>query len=246
MLERLKRLQELRSAERLADAADSRFHVRVLEVKRWQQARLARCYADLAADPRHAGAVAFFLDEIYGTKDSAIRDRDLIRMYPTMKRLLPKFAFDTVDRALELDVLAEEFDQAIARALGDAPLNEASYLVAFRAVGRREERLHQVDLMKAVGEGLDLVVKKPMIYSALKMLRGPATLAGLGEMQQFLEAGFTAFRKMKGATYFLSTIAERETILIERILDGHPAPLAIVTEWEALAKNQAPKQTDSK
>jgi len=244
MLERLKRLQELRSAEQLAKAGDGGFQARVLEVKRWQQVRLARSYADLAADPRYDGAVTFFLEEIYGTKDSAIRDRDLIRMYPTMKRLLPKFAFDTVDRALELDVLAEEFDQAIARALGSSPLTEGCYLTAFRDVGRREERLHQVDLMRAVGEGLDLVVKKPMIYSALKMLRGPATLAGLGEMQQFLEVGFTAFRKMKGATYFLSTIAERETILIERILGGHPAPMAIVTEWEALAKNQAIKRTD--
>jgi hypothetical protein len=246
MLERLKRLQELRGAEQLAKDSDRAFHARVLEVKRWQQARLTRSYADLAADPRYAAAVAFFLDEIYGTKDSAIRDRDLIRMYPTMKRLLPKFAFDTVDRALELDVLAEEFDQAIAKTLGSESLTEASYLAAFRKVGRREERLHQVTLMRAVGEGLDRVVKKPMIYSALKMLRGPATLAGLGEMQQFLEAGFTAFRKMKGANYFLSTIAERETILIGRILDGHPSPLAIVAEWEALAKEQSGKQRTSK
>ena len=225
----------LRGREALADASDIRFHSQVKAVKLWQQQRLRRCYADLAADSRYAMAVAFFLDELYGTKDSAIRDRDLIRMYPTIKRLLPKFAFDTIDRALELDVLAEEFDQAMAKRLVGVPLTEASYAAAFRAVGRRVDRLHQVELMRHVGHGLDMVVKKPLIYSTLKMLRTPAQLAGLGEMQRFLEAGFSAFRHMNGAGHFLQTIEERETVLIGRLLDNHPDPFAIVAEWERMA-----------
>lgn len=237
MLERLKQLQSLRGKEALADASDLAFHERVKAVKRWQQQRLRRSYTDLAMDTRYAKAVAFFLDELYGTKDSAIRDRDLIRMYPTMKRLLPKFAFDTVDHALELDVLAEEFDQAIANHLAGAVLTEASYTAAFRAVDRRADRLHQVKLMRQVGHGLDLVVQKPLIYTTLKMLRKPAQMTGLGEMQQFLEAGFSAFRHMNGADFFLDTIAERETILIGRLLDNHPDPFAIVSEWERLRIN---------
>ena len=232
MLERLRQLEALRGREALADAGDIAFHARVNAVKAWQQQRLRRSYTDLAANPRYAKAVAFFLDELYGTRDSAIRDRDLIRMYPTMKRLLPKFAFDTVDHALEMDVLAEEFDQALAHELAGATLAESSYAAAFRKVGRRADRLRQVALMRAVGKGLDAVVEKRLIYSALKMLRRPARIAGLGELQQFLDEGFTAFRHMKGAEYFLETIATRETILIERILDNHPDPFAIVAEWE--------------
>ena len=232
MLERLKQLEMLRGREALADAADADFHARVTAVKLWQQHRLRRCYADLAADSRYAMAVDFFLEELYGTKDSSIRDRDLIRMYPTMKRLLPKFAFDAVDRALELDVLAEEFDQAIARQLAGATLTEARYAAAFRAVGRRADRLHQVELMRKVGQGLDRMVNKPLLYSTLKMLKKPSQLAGLGEMQQFLDAGFRAFRHMKGAEYFLQTIAERETMLVERLFDNHPVPFSIVAEWE--------------
>lgn len=237
MLERLRQLEALRGSEALADASDVTFHARVSAVKSWQQQRLRRCYADLAADSRYAKAVAFFLDELYGTRDSAIRDRGLIRMYPTMKRLLPKFAFDTVDRALELDVLAEEFDQAIASHLPGAALTDAIYAAAFRAVGRRTDRLHQVELMREVGRGLDMVVKKPLLYATLKMLRTPAQMAGLGEMQRFLEAGFSAFRQMNGADHFLATIAERETILIGRLLDNHPDPFAIVAEWESLKGN---------
>lgn len=234
MFERLKQLEALRGDEARANASDATFHAHVLAVKAWQQQRLRRTYADLAADPRYARAVAFFLEELYGTRDSAIRDRDLIRMYPTMKRVLPKFAFNTVDGALELDVLAEEFDQAIATRLAGAALNDTTYASAFRAVDRRADRLRQVELMREVGKGLGRVVKKPLIYTTLKMLRGPATLAGLGEIHRFLEAGFSAFRHMNGAAHFLETIAERETILIERLLDRHPEPFAIVKVWERL------------
>ena len=231
MLERLKKLQQLRGAESAAASRDAGFQMRLNAVKAWQQARLARSYADLGADTRYAPAITFFLDELYGVKDSTMRDRDLVRMYPTIKRLLPKFAFDTVNAALELDVLAEEFDQALTNALGRQPLTEANYLQAFRDVGRREDRLRQIVLMQAVGEGLDRMVKKPLIFSTLKMLRAPAQLAGLGEMQQFLESGFTAFRHMQGADYFLATIATREKILIGRILDGEADPLSVIDDW---------------
>lgn len=226
MLERLEKLQKLRGALAKREGCGADFDSRLKAVKTWQQARLARTYADLAADSRYAPAIEFFLDELYGIKDSTIRDRDLVRMYPTMKRLLPKFAFDAVAMALELDVLAEEFDQALTKALGNQVLTEANYLTAFRAVGRRDDRLRQVDLMQSVGEGLDRMVKKPLIFSTLKMLRAPAKLAGLGEMQQFLEAGFTAFRYMNGADHFLSTVASRETLLIERIMNGTLNPFA--------------------
>ena len=232
MIERLEQLERLRGHAARAAADDPNFEARVIAVKAWQQRRLRRCYADLAADPRYAKAIAFFLEELYGTKDSAIRDRDLIRMYPTMKRLLPKFAFEIVDRALQLDVLAEEFDQALAKQLGGRALTEASYATAFRAVGRRADRLRQVVLMREVGHGMDVVVKKPMIYTTLQMLRKPAQMAGLGAMQRFLEAGFSAFRHMNGADHFLQTIADREVVLIKRLLDNHPDPFAVVADWE--------------
>ncbi|MCA2999187.1 MAG: hypothetical protein ING75_11350 [Rhodocyclaceae bacterium] len=219
MLEHLNRLEELRGPTK----RESEFLADVKRVKQWQHARLRYTYHDLSIDHRFAPATAFFFDELYGEKDTAQRDRDLLRMYPTIKRLLPKFAFETLDNALALDVLSEEFDQALAAQTRGVAINNAVYCEAFRAVGRKVDRLRQVALMQEVGHGLDLVVKKPLIYSTLKMLRRPSKLAGLAEMQQFLEAGFSAFRHMKGATPFLHAIAERETALIEAIfLRGVP------------------------
>jgi len=100
MLDHLKKLESLRGGA----VHSARFLQKLQDVKRWQHVRLDRTYRDLAADARYAPAVAFFLDELYGAGDSikrsVLRDRELIRMYPTIKRVLPKFAFDAVEKAL--------------------------------------------------------------------------------------------------------------------------------------------------
>jgi hypothetical protein len=227
MIENLEKLEKLRGPDSL-ERNDAHFFKRLKAVKTWQQSRLKRTYPDLAADARYGPATAFFMDELYGVKDSALRDRDLIRMYPTIKRVLPQFAYDAVSKALELDVISEEFDQLLAQKIGDVAINEENYAQAFRDAGTMRERLRQVDLMRAVGAELDVVVKKPLIYSTLRMLRTPARLAGLSNMQQFLEAGFSAFKHMNGAEYFLETIATRETELIKRLFSGHPVPFEIL------------------
>jgi len=222
VLEHLNRLALLRGVGRHR----TDFLIEVKRLKRWQHRRLAHTYRDLAVDQRFGPATGFFLDELYGDKESALRDRDLVRMYPTMKRLMPKFAFDTVTSALALDVLSEEFDQALATRLRGKVISNASYCEAFRDVGRHADRLRQVALMQQVGEGLDAVVSKPLLYTTLRMLRRPSTLAGLGEIQRFLEVGFSAFRHMKGAGPFLHTIAQRETAFIETIFAGQMPDLA--------------------
>jgi hypothetical protein len=225
MLEHLARLKTLRGPD-AAKAQGADFRKRLLALKQWQSARLGRTYADLAAQPRYAPAVAFFLDDLYAPKDFASRDDAMLRIYPTMVKLLPAATVETVGLALELDVLAEEFDQAMAHALPSGNFSEAAYCEAFRAVKNEAGRMRQVALVPEVGHRLDEVVKKPLIYSTLKLLRRPAKVAGLGDMQAFLERGFTAFRHMGGADVFLNTIARREAALIKRIFSSHPSPFS--------------------
>ena len=56
------------------------------------------------------------------------------------------------------------------------------------------------------------------------MMRKPARAAGLGALQDFLERGFDAFRRMKGAREFLATIDARERRINDAILAGDDAP----------------------
>ena len=56
---------------------------------------------------------------------------------------------------------------------------------------------------------------------ALKMMRKPAELAGLGELQGFLERGYRAFSAMRGgAGEFVSIVVARERVISEALLAG--------------------------
>jgi hypothetical protein len=200
---------------------------RLAELKAWQAARLARTYADLAADPRYAKATAFFLGDLYGAKDFSGRDQAMLRIYPVMVRTLPMGAVETAALAIEVDALSEDLDRRVAAALGPGTIDESSYGQAYRQAGTRAERARQIELIDEVGRRLDLLVEKPFIYATLRVMRQPARLAGLQDLQTFLERGFEAFRHMGGAEEFLATIGGRETQILSRLFSGHPSPFSV-------------------
>ncbi len=182
----------------------------------WQSERLARTHADLLASPRYASTATFFLSEIYGPKDLSRHEEEVRRILPLMSKVLPVPGLETVCDAIELNALSESLDADMVAALGKKvfALDEAAYMEAYRAVGRRSERERQIALISHLGTSLDKLTRKSFIGAALSMMRKPAMLAGLGDLQTFLERGYGAFRTMKGAGEFLDTIASRELALL--------------------------------
>lgn len=192
----------------------------------WQARRLAMTYADLARDPRYRDAIAFFQAELYGGKDFSRRDADLGRIVPAMSRLLPEGVIRTVARATELNALSHELDAKLLDHLprADAQFRVEDYCRAFRRAGRQPDRRRQVALIGEVGAALDRYVRRPMVRSALALMRRPARLAGLEELQAFLEAGFGSFHRMGGAATFLATVSARENAILDAIFGGSNAP----------------------
>ncbi|HEX4944570.1 MAG TPA: hypothetical protein VFV55_09475 [Usitatibacteraceae bacterium] len=217
----LERLREMRGRE-----AHGHMSPRLAEVKAWQASRLARTYADLSANPRYAKATEFFLGDLYGAKDFSGRDEAMLRIYPVMVRTLPRGAVETASLAIEVDALSEELDRRVAACIEAGQVGEASYARAYRQAGTRAERMRQMELIGEVGRRLDALVVKPIFYLTLKLMRQPARIAGLEDLQTFLERGFEAFRHMAGADEFLATIASRETAILNRLFSGHPSPFS--------------------
>ena len=195
---------------------------RLAELKEWQSARLHRTYADIAGQPRYRAATSFFLDDLYGPKDFSGRDQAMMRIVPAMTRLLPASALETASLAIELEALSEDLDQRLAAALTGGSIDAASYGKAYRESSTRAERERQIDLIVAVGERLDALVKKPMVARMLRLMRTPASVAGLHDLQEFLERGFEAFRGMHGADDFLQLVRSRETEILSRLFSGRP------------------------
>lgn len=198
-------------------------------LRRWQAERLARSFADFLADSRMRPAAEFFLSDLYSDRDFSARDRDVALVMPLMARLLPENLLVAATDAIELAVLSHAFDLRLAehlaaRAKPTSPITERDYAQAYRATGCRRLRHHQIDLILEVGHTLDAAVKRHGVYRLLKASRLPAKLAGLSELQEFLERGFAAFDRLGGAEEFLGRIAEREKSVSRRLFEGHSQP----------------------
>jgi hypothetical protein len=209
--------QERGASAELAAALD--------RVAQWQARRLNATYADLAADPRYAEAIAFFQSELYGPGDFSKRDADLARVVPIMIRVLPDAVVEAVAMAMELSTLSHELDHALVGKLdASAPFTVAAYCDAYCACDNRLDRRRQIDLIVKTGRALDRYVRQPMLGPLLAMMRHPARAAGLSALQEFLEGGFASFAGMRDVDAFLEAIDARESAVMEAMFSGNRAP----------------------
>jgi hypothetical protein len=141
--------------------------------------------------------------------------------------MLPARVIETVAEATELNVLSHELDRGLLARLpsADGVFTVAQYCAAYRSPSDRAVRSRQIGLIGEVGAGLDRYVEKPLIRSALAMMRRPAGIAGLSVLHDFLERGFHAFRKMKGATVLAISMARARAP--SRLFEGDNAPRGI-------------------
>lgn len=203
-------------------------------VKHVQAQRFAGTYQDLLTSTSYAACANFFLEELYSAKDFAERDAQFARIAGALQRTFPQQVVATAVALAELHKLTEELDLAMALNWQLQPgLPDAqAYVLAWRAVGRREDRLWQLNTVLEIGQELGHLTRKPGLHFMLKMMRKPAELAGLGSLQNFLESGFKHFASLarnKGTvSSFLDTVKARESAWIARLFDADP--VACVTE----------------
>ncbi len=212
------------SALRQASQNDPALHGAITSVKRFQARRFAQTYADLLSAGPYKDAARFFLDELYSDKDYSVRDAQFSRIAGALQTFFPKQVVAIAVSLAELHALTEDLDHKMAREwlsqAGIAKADEAQrYGLAWRTVGRRKDRDTQLKDVLAVGDELDKLTGASGLRMMLKMMRRPASAAGLSSLQSFLESGFDTFAQMnkrgKGAQRFLEIVRARESLLVE-------------------------------
>jgi hypothetical protein len=214
------------NAERHLRAGEPAWAARVEAVKRYQQRRFELTYADLLTHPRYAGASNFFLDELYGPSDFTQRDAQFARIVPALVRLFPAEVVGAVKALAALHALSEELDSRMGRAVNDGPVDTAEYAKAWQQCGDAPGRERQIALLEEVGHALDALTRNPLLRHSLRMMRGPARIAGMSALHTFLESGFDTFRGMRGADEFLGLIGGRERSLAATLFSVLPGQAA--------------------
>ena len=216
--------QQLRLGRGLRSEARADPHRAALRqrLRSWQSARLQRSHADLLTDARFERAARFFVTDLYSPAGFGKLEGEVDRVVPVMARLLPAAALETVADAVELDALSELLDAAMIDALGAAvmELDGRAYGAAYRQLGRRGDRERQIRLVEDLGRALAHLTRLPFIAGMLAMMRQPARLARLDELQDFLERGFTAFKATRDIDEFLRRIVTKEHRLMEAVFAG--------------------------
>jgi len=212
-------------AQRSAEAADPVLRAALPRLRDFQRARLAATYRDLVTSERYRAAAEFFLGELYGNLDPGPREQQLARAAGAFARALPAAALAVLEQAVALELLTQSLDAGLARLLAQAePITTDSYARAYRALGRRPERVRQIEMIVDIGEALDRWLARRAVGALLRLSRAPARAAGFGALQDFLECGYHAFRQLGGAGEFMATVKARESTLLERLYAGEPDP----------------------
>jgi len=178
--------------------------------------------ADLLGQQAPQASGGIFLSDLLRPQGLPHPRRGTGARRPIMVRVLPARALLTLLEAVKMDTLSESLDTAMVLALRrvgkSKNIDWPAYVAAYRTCGRKKDRENnRSSLIDQIGRTLDRLTRMPLIHFSLKLMSGPAHLAGLGALPSFLQRGFDAFSYMKGADEFLEIVIERETALMKEL-----------------------------
>lgn len=220
---------------RQARCSSAPLQQRTAWLRTWQSARFRLTYSDILQDPHMGQAARFFLTELYSDQEFARRDAQFARIAGTLERIFPDSVVKTATLLAQLHALSETLDACMARAwlqsapvANDLPFGEASSLNTYRMIwqsllaypGYVSARQEQLSTTQELGLQLQRHTRVPGLRFMLKMMRGPATAAGLHDLQRFLESGFDTFGQLGQANkvpLFLQTVLKRENDWIAQL-----------------------------
>lgn len=217
------------TAIRSAAYSDPTTQAATKAVKSFQARRFSGTYGDLLSSVEFGAAARFFLEDLYSDKDYSQRDAQFSRIAGALQTLFPQQVVATAVSLAQLHQLTEELDAQMAAAwISQAPSTRGDsvtrYMACWKHVARESDRKRQLDMVLRVGADLDRLTRTPGLRFMLRMMRRPASAAGLGSLQNFLESGFDTFAGMSAdgsrALEFLHTIQNRESTWIERLSRG--------------------------
>ena len=147
-------------------------------------------------------------------------------MYEIISHFLPDILLKLVKTVIKLNDLTQALDEKLWSVMQNElgvtdTITMDLYLAGYRLCDNYDERAYQIELIEQVGHMVDTTTKIPMIATTLKIVRAPVTRAGWGDLHDWIERGFFAFRHMHGAKEFLAAIRDREMSLLASAIPNH-------------------------
>ena len=197
----------------------------MVALKEWQCNRLLASHIELWKIKRFQPAIQFFISELYGPKDFSQRDADIAKVIPKMEKWLPEKALNSLGVAIHLNCLSQDIDYLMLEKFAELNVDlqnftAADYAQAYKNCGNTEQRAQQINSIEKLGTDLGKVVKIPGISMILRMARTPAKTMGVDALQQFLEDGLNAFKKLGTVSDFIYPVVTEERRIMHELFAG--------------------------
>lgn len=213
----------------------------LMALQNWQIQRLAFTHKMLLRQSEYRVATQFVLNEVYGGIDLSPVATDIGRALPAASRLFSEKVLITAAKALELNALTGELDEAMVQMhfqeLGHSTVTEQSYLEAYRACGHYGLRERQIELARGLGEGIDAYIASRMIYMGFKLAKQPARAAGLDSLYSFMQKGFDVLRPLGSASQFMDRITLPELRIVHDIKASVNNPFGFSSDFNIVVNN---------
>lgn len=207
-----------------------------MRLSAWQSERLRKTHFDLHQNEQFKPGLEFLLSDLYAPQDFSARDHNLERIFPKLVKYLPDKVLSTIAQLVELNHLTQALDHQLSELLcdasGAAEFTEDQYCEAYRACNNQDLRAHQIQQISEAGLLLDRYARSTFLHYSLKLAEGPAEMAGLAALHNFLARGFEAFHQMQNVDVLMSLLSTRESTILHRIYAGHPKPFELGADTE--------------
>jgi hypothetical protein len=191
-----------------------------LALQVFQSHRLRRDHADLAAEAQYQALGEFVFEELYGPHDFSARDDQARRLHQFI-HLVPGLALRDIQQVFELLAISNKLDESVAAWLValDAPIDfdEPLYERAYRLADNYDERIKQLELVRAVLYNVRQIARKPLLGTTLRHTQSLAYAAGMSDIHRFLHVGYQAIQPVKDIHRFVETVSLREQDRLDRI-----------------------------
>lgn len=191
--------------------------------------RLVVTYADFIEQKQYQNIPIFFRDHLYAPPNKEARDQALDSLYEKLKSVTGPEMTENIHKLVILNKLTDDLDLDTARCLLDGPLKGQTDLSAaelsrddleeaIAKVGRKEDRLQQVDMVVESLQFFFSLSKLPLIKLVMAPIKVAASLVGAMSLVETMEAGYNLSREIKQMQPFLDSFKERETELIHKVI----------------------------
>lgn len=184
------------------------------KLQEFQQTRLLQTYEDLRSNPEYKQIGAFFFEELYAPEDFSFRDKSIKTLRKVLSGVVYKGMVSAVGMVIELHELSDRLDNRMVEKMIQNQIGENltmdQYKMVYRLLDNYDERVYQIKLSIDVNRAFHRLSKKWIVGVSLKTVRAASHMLGVGDIMDFVNRGYEAFRQIDNIDEFVNIIEKRE------------------------------------